>query len=60
MAAGTPLPPKAGGAPPLGANAKLLVPVVACAVPKLKPPVDGALGAPKLKPALDVEDPNPA
>ena len=60
MATGPPLAPNAGGPPPLGANAKLFVPVVACAAPKLKPPVDGgALGAPKLKPALGVADPNP-
>lgn len=57
MAAGT-LAPKAGVPPTVGANAKVPDPVFAWTPPKLKPPVDGALGALKLKPELGAADPN--
>ena len=52
------LAPNAGVPPPLGANAKVLDPALACAAPKLKPPAAGALGAPKAKPVLGPEEPN--
>lgn len=57
LAAGALVAPKPGAPPALGAKANVLGPVFVCAPPKLKPPVPGAFGAPKLNPAAGATDP---